>query len=648
MKSVSTAVVSFVLLAAVFGIAYLTLNGGSGSLYSSVIDESSFANIDEVRTEHFDLVLNIQFDKKTFHGVQTLQMKSQKLYLDHVYLDIENLTILNVTNEEFEPLNFEVDSPNPILGQRLIIHNPKSWYNFGSFKIVITYETATDASAITWLNAEQTTGKRLPYMYTQCESIHARSIAPFQDSPSVKATYTLETITRPDIVTRATGNRTHEFSDATYRYTTFEMNIPVQSYLLAIASGNLAEKQVGPRTWVISEPEDLNKAANELESLEHFLTVAEKITIPYEWGEYKILILPPSFPYGGMENPLLTFASPAIIVGDKSSVDVAIHEIAHSWFGNLVTNVNWSNFWLNEGFTVFLERKIVTAINGINAAKVSAKLENQTAYFQMLGFGMDSNYSSLTPIMNGNHPDDSLSTIPYEKGFQFLTYLESLIGEDHILAFLREYIRAYQYTSVNADQFVAKFTAYVKAHFSSADAKQTLDQIDFVTWIHGPGLPPVTVDLETEEYNLAIALAQGFLDNKPDSNARDIYQNFTVDLKGLFISHFIQNIELVDASKAQSIDQAVGVGQEINGELVFRWEQVAIRSGFHAAPFNSADAFVGSIGRMKFVVPVYAAMNALSPATAQSIFAKHVNFYHPIAREAIRDVLAHPTKLMSS
>jgi leukotriene-A4 hydrolase len=640
MKTSIVFILAFAILGGVLATISYTSLKQTDNLTSKIIDESSFANIDEVRTEHFDLELNISFDKKTFHGVQTLHMKSHTFNLQHVYLDIENLKIENVTNDKFEPLNFTIDSPNPILGQRLIINNPKKWYKVGQFIIIITYETSTDASAITWLNAEQTTGKRLPYMYTQCESIHARSIAPFQDSPSVKATYNLKTLTRTDIVTRASGNLTHEYTDENYRYTTFEMKIPVQSYLLAIASGNLADKQVGARSWVISEPEDLEKAATELDSLEHFLTVAENITIPYEWGDYKILILPPSFPYGGMENPLLTFASPAIIVGDKSSVDVAIHEIAHSWFGNLVTNINWSNFWLNEGFTVYLERKVSAKIDGVINTKVAAKLENQTMYYQMLDFGMDSNYTSLHPIMNGSHPDDSMSTIPYEKGFQFLTYLESLIGEDHMLALLREYIKENQYTSVDEQKFIKKFNNYVYWNFKRSEKKEILAQVDFETWIHGPGLPPITVDLETDEYNMAIALAQGFLDGKVDPAAKDMYQNFTVNLKGLFISHLIDNIALVDSAMAKTVDGALAVGKEINGELIFRWQQVAIRSGYQAAPFATADTFVGSIGRMKFVVPVYVALNAMDPKSAKSIFAKHEDFYHPIAKDAIRNALA--------
>uniref|UniRef100_A0A7S3K7S2 Peptidase M1 leukotriene A4 hydrolase/aminopeptidase C-terminal domain-containing protein n=1 Tax=Euplotes crassus TaxID=5936 RepID=A0A7S3K7S2_EUPCR len=425
------------------------------------------------------------------------------------------------------------------------------------------------------------------------------------------------------------------------RYSTFEMNIPVQSYLLAIASGNLVERRIGNRTFVISEPEEIEKVANEFSELEDFLSEAERLTIPYEWGVYKLLILPPSFPFGGMENPLLTFASPAIVPGDKSSVDVAIHEIAHSWFGNLVTNNNWTNFWLNEGFTTFLERKTVRNIFGEDFMKVTAKLENQTVYFEILDYGLENGFTSLHPVFNGTHPDEALSDIPYEKGFQFLIYLESLIGEDYMLEFLRSYLKNFAYTSIDVTNFISFFSEYVHQKFTTTDAEEILSKIDFDAWIYAPGLPPITVDFETKEYNDAIELAQSFLDAKANvTSALQIFKSFSVNLKGLFISHLIDNQEIVDDCMAQYIYDTLQLGDEINGEVVFRWLIVAIRSGQLRAPFESADEFVGSIGRMKYVIPVYQAMLDSNAAIAKAIFNKHEDFYHPIAIKAIQDIFS--------
>lgn len=611
-------------------------------LQTKLVDGSSFANINDVKTLHYDLDLKIDFDEKVFVGRQVLHLESTTLSLTTVDLDIEDIQIFNITDRYGAQMEWTVENPNPRLGQKLVITIPSEWH-FEKFTLTIDYKTATTASAVTWLHANQTSGGKLPYMYTQCESIHARSIAPLQDTPAIKSTYNLNFTTPEAIIVRASGNRTHEYTDETNRYTSFEMGIPVESYLLAIAAGNLAEKQVGDRTYVITEPEDLEKAAKEFEDLEDALVQAEEYLTPYVWGVYKLLILPPSFPFGGMENPLLTFASPAIVVGDKSSVDVAVHEICHSWFGNLVTNVNWSNFWLNEGFTVFFERKVDSLLSGITAAKVSAKLENQTMYFNMLDFGMDSNYSSLTPQPNGNHPDDSFSVIPYEKGFQFLTYLESLVDEDIFQEFLQTYINEFAETSIDSDEFVKFFTKFLHNTYQKKEAQKILDQIDFDTWIHAPGLPPVTVDLETQEYKDAIQMAENFMQGVDDPDAPAKYQKFSVNLKGLVISHWIQNIDNINKTTVANIDDKLGVSKEINGELIHRWLQVAIRSGYLEAPYDAANQFLGAIGRMKFVVPVYTSLYAVNPDKAKEIYAGHKDFYHPIARVSIEAVLNTPT-----
>ena len=638
----SAAFVGTLLVASLVGLSFFVYyNQESESFGTTVVDESSFANIDEVRTEHFDLSLNLNFDKKIYEGVQTLHMKTNKWGVEKVYLDIDGITVKNVTFSKGRyPLVHTVDSPNPTLGQRLFIKIPKEYFTDEAFTINIEYETSPTAGAVTWLNANQTAGGRLPYMYTQCESIFCRSIAPLQDTPAIKASYSLNFTTPAEIRVRASGNVTHEYTDETTRYTQIEMPIKVESYLLAIAAGNLEERQVGPRTYVITEPEQIDKAAKEFEDLEEFLSKAEFYLTPYVWGIYKLLILPPSFPFGGMENPLLTFASPAIVVGDKSSVDVAVHEICHSWFGNLVTNINWSNFWLNEGFTVFAERKTDSMIYGKDQSLIAAKLENSSMYLDMVGYGLDSNYSSLTPLPNGNHPDDSFSTIPYEKGFQFLFFIESLIGETRMQNFLRSYIGTYEYTSIDSDEFWNFFKNFLIKDMGKKEANKIINQIDFDTWIHKPGLPPVTVNLETKEYNEAINMSDSFMNGSPDPSAKTIYDGFTVNLKGLFLTHMIENVDKVTLDIATQIDSTLKVSEEINGELIYRWLQIAIRSKYLQSPYKSADDFLGSIGRMKFVVPVYEALADVDLTMAKQIYAGHKDFYHPIAQSNIEKVLS--------
>jgi len=568
--------------------------------------------------------------------------------IDTIYLDVQNMTIFDISDDQGRFLKHKIDSPNPVLGDRLTIYLQEKIHKSDEIKLRISYETSSQASAVSWLTPEQTAGKKLPYMFTQCESIFCRSIAPLQDTPSIKSTYTVNTTTIADITTRVSGNLTSEFRDESYRYTSFEMNIPVQSYLLAIASGNLVERKIGERTSVITEPEEIEKVANEFEHLEDYLNEAEKNTIPYEWGEYKLLILPPSFPFGGMENPLLTFASPAIVPGDKSSVDVAIHEIAHSWFGNLVTNNNWTNFWLNEGFTVFLERTVVNDTFGVNFMKVTAKLENQSMYYDMVDYGLDNSFSSLYPIFHGENPDDAFSTIPYEKGFQFLYYIETLIGREKIFEYLRTYLDKFGKQSLRTADFIETMTGFINKSFSKKEAKSILGQIDFETWIYKPGLPPVTLDFGNQDYDNAVNLADEFINGHVDPvAAAKMYHNFSVNLKGLFINRLIDNVDRIDDCKAAYIQDKLKIKDEINGEIIFRWLQVSIRSYLMNSPYKEADEFVGSIGRLKFISPVYSALNDRDPKMAREIYEKHKDFYHPIARDTIEAILNDENILIS-
>lgn len=289
--------------------------------------------------------------------------------------------------------------------------------------IVIDYHTNSKQTAVSWLNPEQTLGGKFPFMFTQCEAIYCRSIVPIQDTPSVKFTFDLHIKTPRAIVAKASANRTREVFVDENRETYYQMSIPVQSYLIAIAAGIIDEAEIGnSNIWILAEPKMIDAALKELEELPKAMAVANQYVIPYIWGPYKILILPPAFPVGGMENPLLTFASPSIIVGDKSSVDVANHELAHSWSGNLVTNMNWDNFWLNEGFTVFLERKITRLLISDQKQanltyKVAAKVGNASMITSMEGYGFTNSFSSLTPNAGNANPDDAFSTVPYEKGF---------------------------------------------------------------------------------------------------------------------------------------------------------------------------------------------------------------------------------------
>ncbi len=299
-----------------------------------------------------------------------------------VQFDIWDLDISGVSNStDNGSFSYTILQPNPKIGSVLQITLPREVQAGEEVSIDIDYSTSPTGQAFSWLNAEQTAGGKLPYMFTQCEDINCRSVAPLQDTPSNRITYSASITTKAGFVSKMSANETGvTTSDDGYTTATFDCAIPIPSYLIAIAIGDLEYRSLGARVGVITEPSQMDKVANELEDMGDLLDAVEEYMGPYIWGNYTIIVLPPSFPMGGMENPLLTFASPTIIVGDKSQVYVATHEMAHSWTGNEITCQNWENFWLNEGFTVFVERHVSGEIHGEDFSKVAALLGNTSMY----------------------------------------------------------------------------------------------------------------------------------------------------------------------------------------------------------------------------------------------------------------------------
>ena len=299
------------------------------------------------------------------------------------------------------------------------------------------YETSTHASAIQWLPAAATAEKKHPYVFTQCQAIHARSLLPCQDSPGVKTTYTAE-VTSPEwctvLMSAVAENKTHHKGKSVH---TWNQKVPTPAYLIALAAGSLDHRDISNRVRVWSEPSVVDKAASDFSGTEDFVKAAEHYTIPYEWGRYDVLCMPPAFPYGGMENPCLTFVTPTLLTGDKSLADVIMHEIAHSWTGNLVTNATWNHFFLNEGWTMWLQRKIEYRIKGgIEHQKLSAQSGFNHLKDDITLFGETNPLTSLVCPLGDQDPDDSFSSVPYEKGFNLLYYLETIIGMCYVYVYV--------------------------------------------------------------------------------------------------------------------------------------------------------------------------------------------------------------------
>jgi leukotriene-A4 hydrolase len=359
--------------------------------------------------------------------------------------------------------------------------------------VAIALATTEKCTALQWMAPSQTSNKKFPYMFSQCQAIHNRSIFPCQDTPDVKSTYDFKIRSPLPVVASglATGATLFEHGKVgdlgTLQYS-FKQEIPMPSYLFALASGDIATASIGPRSLVSTGPEELSEAKWELEAdTEKFIQVAEKLIYPYKWTQYNVLVLPPSFPYGGMENPVFTFATPTIISGDRENVDVIAHELSHSWSGNLVSNASWEHFWLNEGWTTYLERRIGAAVHGEPHRDFSAIIGWKALQDSVAQYGDDHEFTKLVIDLKGKDPDDAFSSIPYEKGFHFLYYLEKLVGKSTWDKFIPHYFTTWMKKSLDSYDFKATLLDFFA---SDKDASKALEAVDWDSWFYKPGLPP--------------------------------------------------------------------------------------------------------------------------------------------------------------
>ena len=506
-------------------------------------DANSFANVDDVRTVHLSLDWVADFEACVLRGFATLRMELLRGGVEAVVLDSKALDIATVqlwadaySDKTAQPGSGAVHAPawsvsvekHEAFGSALTVALPAWLRGAGSrFSLRIGYKTAAGdgCSAAQWLPAAQTAGKRHPYLFTQCQAIHARALLPCQDSPGSKFTYDA-TVTAPAaLVALMSATAVQEPAaaaavgdGASTRTWRFVQRVPIAAYLLALAVGELESREVGPRSRVWSEPAMVEAAAAEFGGTEAYIAEAEAVCGPYEWGRYDLLCLPPSFPYGGMENPQLTFVTPTLLAGDRSLAQVVAHEIAHSWMGNLVTNHTWGHFWMNEGFTVWTERKILASISGPALAQLHAflgftALQGDVARLQRAGKGA---WTRLALDTAGVDPDDSFSRVPYEKGFHFIWFLERTLGPLHFCRFVREvHVAAHRFGTVAAPQWRATLEAWCAAQPAALDLPAKLATVDWDLWVKGEGMPPVEPPFDrslVDEAEVEVARWMGGLD----------------------------------------------------------------------------------------------------------------------------------------
>jgi leukotriene-A4 hydrolase len=636
-----------VLAIASAGFLLMTNEGQTGFLkknfqsepYAQRIDNSTNANIEDVVTEHIHLDTQLDFEEKVMVGDVTLSMKILNSSFTEVVLDSR---FLNISNASYngKSLSFEFKEPNPNIGPALHIALDSSMVSGDRFNLTISYATTNETLSLNWLEPRQTMGKSLPYVYTHCEAIDCRSLLPVQDSPAVKSTYSAKIRSPKNISVYMSGNVTDSYDEGDFKYTHIFMDVPIPSYLIALVGGNLVYQKVGDRTGFITEPEFAWKVALDLGQLEQFLIEAEKFLPKYSWGYYNVVVLPPSFPTGGMENPLLTFVSPTIITGDQRLINVAIHELAHSWSGNLITNQNWENFWLNEGITVYTERHISRKINGEVMYKLQSTFGNQALLNAIEEFGENSTFTSLMPNYEGHNPYDTFSEVPYEKGFQFMTFLESLVGQENMEKFLYKYYSKYAYQSIIYTQFWDTFNEFLSEEYTQKQKDSILGQIDFDAWMFNPGMPPVVPDFHTPEIDEAKQLALEYikLDGKDSPKDYEKFNKYFSSLQCIFVQELINNMDSVSPSVLSKIDEDYSLTTINDPEVKTLWFQVSILRGYKKVYAFSTD-FMVNIGRMKFLLPLYKAWNEVDHKSALEIYRAGSLIYHAMAKSRIIKIL---------
>ncbi|MDY7094278.1 MAG: M1 family metallopeptidase [Acidobacteriota bacterium] len=597
---------------------------GIGDSTPAVVDSQSFARPDQVAVRELALDLDVDFDNRRLEGTASLHLDRRAPNAQELVLDTRQLEIRKVTLGDGQEVDFTLGEEVPLLGQSLTIPIQPD-----TEVVHVEYATSPDAIALQWLEPEQTAGGEHPFLFTQSQPTFARTWIPLQDTPQVRLTYKATVRVPAELLAlMSASNPQQRSSDGIYR---FEMPQAIPSYLIALAVGDLSFQSLGEHTGVYAEPPVLEAAAWEFDDTEAMLTRAEKLYGSYRWERFDILVLPPSFPFGGMENPRLTFATPTIIAGDRSLVTLVAHELAHSWSGNLVTNATWEDLWLNEGFTVYFERRIMEELEGRQYSEMLAELGYQDLQAALEEYGPESSKTQLhLKVGQEDDPDEVFSDIAYEKGYFFLRTIEETVGRERFDNFLRTYFDRYAFQPMASDQFVAYLR---QALVSGDDSLEEALRID--EWVYEPGLPanvsePAPDAFEGVDRQLA-ALAAGTAPGQIDRTGWTTHHWL----------HFLRNLpEDLTADDLARLDKALAFTQAGNAEIKNEWLQLAIAHDY-AAAYPALESFLTSMGRIKFLAPLYRALAETEEGRARGleIYQQARPLYHPLAVGAVDHIL---------
>lgn len=598
---------------------------------SSGHDEHSYAQPDQVVTRHLALELAVDFDRRILSGAATLELAWKDPSATELVLDSRDLTIGKIEavldGHRWAEVPFELAEADPVLGSRLTVRLARP-----APKIRIQYSTSPAASGLQWLTPAMTLGKKSPFLFSQSQPIHARSWVPLQDTPSVRFTYEAHVIGPAHVMVLMSANNEPEARrDGDYR---FRMPQPIPSYLLAIAAGDLVFQAITPRIGIWAEPAMVSKAADEFTDTGRMMETAERLYGPYRWERYDILVLPPSFPYGGMENPRLTFASPTVITGDRSLVSLVAHELAHSWSGNLVTCSFNRDMWLNEGFTTYVENRIVEALYG----REQADMEKITARNELRAEFTEANkplQSLVVPLGALPDPDDHLIGTVYTKGAWFLQFLEERIGRQAFDAFLRAYFDHFAFQSISTPQFVA----YAEKNlFQKHPGKVLQEELD--AWLYEPGVPSNAPSTVSRRLNAVDTARQAWL-----ADGTLPATSLTAGWSTQEWLHLLAGMpEALKPAQLQALDASYHFTGTSNAEIANVWYPLTIRSRYTDARPAIVD-YLGRVGRRRMVMSTYRAL-ARTPdglALAREILTRARDGLHPITIRSVEAALADPS-----
>lgn len=585
-------------------------------------DSHSFSNPTKAVVKHLDLEIKVDFDTQNISGKASWTIdnitKGNEIIFDENTLNITKVTLGNDEKETQYKLGDSVEFHGKPL--RITIEP-------NTTKVNIYYNTTKDGVALQWLKPEQTADKKKPFVFSQGQSIWSRTWIPCQDSPGVRFTYNAKVSVPKDLMALMSAVNPQQKND-TGVYT-FKQDKPIPSYLMAIAVGDVEFKSIDNRTGVYAEHSQIDKAKWEFAKLGDMVNAAEKLFGPYRWGRYDVIVLPPSFPFGGMENPNLTFLTPTVLAGDRSLTSLLAHELGHSWSGNLVTNASWDETWLNEGFTTYVEHRIGEEVFGVDEAKMQDVLSRKVLQNNLEELGKDSPDSRLKIDLSGKNPDEGLSDIPYEKGYAFLQTIEAAVGRKQFDTFLTNYFNDHAFQSINTEAFVA----YINKNLIKGD-KVLADKIKLNDWIYKPGIPSNIITPVSEDFNAIDAIQKTWRKTGIKGLSQKIKSS---NEKQHFIDYLPNDLTVKEMTE---IDKEWNFTNSGNFVVKRQWFIIAIQHQYKVA-YPAIENFLTSYSRTYSLTPLYKEMikTPEGKVWAKQIYAKAKPGYHATTVEALEKIL---------